>query len=547
MLKEIWRFRTSVLPGGILSIFLLLFAAALFSVLFIMASNEPIFDAFINKRILGLVKFTIFQATLSTIFSVVLGIALAWALSHQQRFKLRAQLIALFSSSLVLPTLIVVFGLISIYGKNGWINRTSLYLFDYSFENYIYGLGGILIAHIYLNASFSARSLLHVFESIPAEKYKLAKSLNFSIYQRFLYVEWPAIKPSLMSISATIFLLCFTSFAIVLTLGGLPIYNTLEVAIYEAVKLDFDIPMALKLASIQLMITVVLVTFSSNFKSSALNLKTSSFEVPWGEKLGVTVIQYLIIGVFGLFFITPLVAVIVDGLDANFQKLLSDTLFIRSFFISITIALVSSLLTITFALLLSDTRRNFNLNYRLKKSKIRTFFNFFVAFSGNLYLAIPSLILGLGFFLFSRIFVISLNFWAIVALLSANVLMSLPFALSVLTPAMLKIAQRYDKLIFSLNLSTIERWVYCELPYLKPSIGYVFALSFCLSLGDLGVISLFGNKEITTLPWYLYQLMGSYKTNDAAGVALILLVLTLSAFMLLPKLLKKGGQIAKSY
>ena len=540
MFKQIWRFRTSVLPGGILSIFLLLFAVSLFSVLFIIAADEPIFDAFINKRILGLVKFTIFQATLSTIFSVLLGIILAWALSHQQRFKFRAQLIALFSSSLVLPTLIVVFGLISIYGKNGWINRTSLYLFDYSFENYIYGLGGILIAHIYLNASFSARSLLHVFESIPAEKYKLAKSLNFSIYQRFLHVEWPAIRPSLMSISATIFLLCFTSFAIVLTLGGLPIYNTLEVAIYEAVKLDFDIPMALKLASIQLMITVVLVSFSSNFKSSSLNIKTSSFQIPWTEKLGVKSIQYLIIGVFGLFFITPLVAVIVDGLNANFQKLLSDTLFIRSFVISITIALVSSILTITFALFLSDARRNFNLDYRLKKSKIRTFLNFFVAFSGNLYLAIPSLILGLGFFLFSRIFVISLNFWAIVALLSANVLMSLPFALSVLTPAMLKIAQRYDKLIFSLNLSTIERWLYCELPYLRSSIGYVFALSFCLSLGDLGVISLFGNKEITTLPWYLYQLMGSYKSNDAAGVALILLVLTLSAFMLLPKLLKKG-------
>jgi len=535
------------LPGGFLSIFLLLFAITLFSVLFIIAADEPIVDAFIDKRILGLVKFTIFQATLSTIFSVFLGIILAWALSHQQRFKFRAQLVALFSSSLVLPTLIVVFGLISIYGKNGWINRTSLYLFDYSFENYIYGLGGILIAHIYLNASFSTRSLLHIFESIPAEKYKLAKSLNFSIYQRFLYVEWPAIRPSLMSISATIFLLCFTSFAIVLTLGGLPIYNTLEVAIYEAVKLDFDIPMALKLASIQLMITVVLVSFSSNFKSSSLNIKTSSFQVPWGEKLSVRVVQYLIIGVFGLFFITPLLAVIVDGLNANFQKLFSDTLFMRSFFISITIALVSSILTIIFALFLSDARRNFNLDYRLKKSKIRTFLNFFVAFSGNLYLAIPSLILGLGFFLFSRIFVISLNFWAIVALLSANVLMSLPFALSVLTPAMLKIAQRYDKLIFSLNLSIVERWLYCELPYLKSSIGYVFALSFCLSLGDLGVISLFGNKEITTLPWYLYQLMGSYKTNDAAGVALILLVLTLSAFMLLPKLLMRGDEIAKGY
>jgi thiamine transport system permease protein len=546
MIKEIWRFRSSVLPGSIVSIFLIFLAVSLFFVLFVVSSDNVFLDIYIDKRVFGLVKFTIFQAFVSTLLSVLLGTCLAWSLAHQAKFRGRTQLVALFSSSLVLPTLIVVFGIISIYGRNGWINKAMMYLFDYSFGNYIYGLGGILIAHVYLNASFSARSLLHVFESIPKEKYKLAKSLNFSFWQRFIYIEWPAIKSSLKSISATIFLLCFTSFAIVLTLGGLPIYNTLEVAIYEAVKLDFDIPLALKLASIQLVITVFLVSLSSNFKSISLNLKTSSNTIPWEEKNGLKIVQYFVIIVFGLFFITPLVAVFVDGLNADFYKLFSDSLFRKSFFISISIATVSSLLTIILALFLSDARRNFNLDYRFKKSKLRSFLNFFIAFSGNLYLAIPSLILGLGFFLFSRMIEVSLNFWAIAALLSANVLMSLPFALSVLTPSMLKIAQRYDKLIFSLDLNQINRWIYCEFPYLKSSIGYVFALSFCLSLGDLGVISLFGNKDITTLPWYLYQLMGSYKTNDAAGVALILLVLTLSAFTLLPKLFKIGTGIAKN-
>jgi thiamine transport system permease protein len=73
---------------------------------------------------------------------------------------------------------------------------------------------------------------------------------------------------------------------------------------------------------------------------------------------------------------------------------------------------------------------------------------------------------------------------------------------------MQKTAQRYDKLAFSLNLSNTQRWLYCELPYLKSSLGYIFALSFCFSLGDLGVIALFGSDEFSTLPWYLYQLMG---------------------------------------
>jgi len=170
-------------------------------------------------------------------------------------------------------------------------------------------------------------------------------------------------------------------------------------------------------------------------------------------------------------------------------------------------------------------------------------FSIILAFSGNLYLAIPSLIMGLGFFLLSQRYEASLVLWSIIALLTANVLMSLPFALSVLSPAMQKTAQRYDKLIFSLNLTKLQRWIYCEYPYLKSSLGYVFALAFCFSLGDLGIIALFGSDDFSTLPWYLYQLMGSYRTEDGAGVALILLAIVLAVFTLLPKLF--GGTDAK--
>jgi thiamine transport system permease protein len=157
-----------------------------------------------------------------------------------------------------------------------------------------------------------------------------------------------------------------------------------------------------------------------------------------------------------------------------------------------------------------------------------------------LYLAIPSLVLGLGFFLLSQRFLAPLSFWATFALLSANVFMSLPFSLSVIYPAMLKTATRYDKLCFSLGISGIKRFIYCEWPFLRESIGYVIALSFCLSLGDLGIISLFGSQDFSTLPWYLYGLMGSYNNSDASGVALILLSLTLSVFLFLPKVFSRS-------
>ncbi len=536
--NSIWRFRLSIIPGSLISFLLLLLAFGIFYTLFLNSGFENFSSVLITSRVQGLIKFTLFQAFLSTLLSVFIGTLLAWSLAHQNSFRGRDFLIALLSSSLVLPTLIVVFGIITILGNNGWINRSLLYLFNFSFENSIYGLGGILVAHVYLNASFAARSLLHIFESIPKERYKLAKSLNFSTYRRFALIEFPAIKLSLKSISSTIFLLCFTSFAIVLTLGGSPSYNTLEVAIYEAVRLDFDIPLALKLALIQLSITMFLVFLSSNFNIGISNIKTSSNQIPWKEPKKLQFFQLIVISIFTILFILPLISIFVDGFGANFIKILSDKLFLKSLITSLVIATFSSIFTVVFALLISDARRNFNINYRVKKTKLSSFINILISFSGNIYLAIPSLILGLGFFLLSQKFQAPLLLWSLGAILCANILMSLPFALSIIYPTMQKVALRYDKLSFSLNLNGSKRWLYCEWPYLKSSVAYVFALSFCLSLGDLGVVALFGSNEITTLPWYLYQLMGSYQTKDSAGVALILLVLTLSVFIFLPKVFK---------
>jgi len=538
MLQDVKRLKYSLLPGGFVSIFLLGFAFLLFFILFLSQDDASVTQ--LDSRVFSLLQFTLYQAFLSTVLSVLVGLALAWSLAHQSNFKGRSLLVALFSSSLVLPTLIVVFGLISVLGRNGWVNQLSLYLFDHSFGSYLYGLTGILVAHVYLNASFASRSLLHAFESIPKEKYKLAKSLHFSTVERFIYVEWPALRTTLLSIASTIFLLCFTSFAIVLVLGGSPAYNTLEVAIYEAVKLDFDIGMALKIALIQLAVTSLLVLFSSNFRTGIGNVKTSTLIIPWSESKHVKRFQVAIISFFSLFFILPLLAIIVDGIGADFTRILSAPLFIKSFFTSIGLAIISSILTVLFAIFLSDTKRNFTLKHRLPDSTFSKILNTVVSFSGNLYLAVPSLIMGLGFFLLSQTYEAPIAVWSTIALLTANILMSLPFALAILAPVMQKTAQRYDKLAFSLNLNPLQRWVYCEYPYLKSSLGYVFALSFCFSLGDLGIIALFGSDDFSTLPWYLYQLMGSYRTSDAAGVALILLAITLCVFILLPRLFRSS-------
>ncbi len=480
-----------------------------------------------DNRIVSLLEFTLYQAFLSTLLSIMIGTILAWALVHFPRFRGRELLVAIFSSSLVLPSMVVVFGLITIYGRHGWINA----LFDYQLGSYLYGLFGILLAHVYLNASFASRALLHSFESIPVEKYKLAKSLGFGIVRRFWIVEFPAIGATMMGIGATIFLLCFSSFAIVLVLGGSPQYNTLEVAIYEALRLEFDIPKALHLALLQLTLSGVFVLLASFVKHNTQNLTTKQ-EISWREPIMIRLFQAGIILGFALFFISPLVAIMIDGLGANFAKIFSDEKFIRSFVTSLSLAFVSACGAIMIALLFAHFKAQTASRWRA----------IMIGFVGNIYLAIPSMVLGLGFFLLAKDSGLSQTLVAFIALVVANILLSLPFALSILSPLMQKSATRYNKLCASLGIKGWKRFREIELPYLKSSLAYVFALAFCFSLGDLGVIALFGNESVSTLPWYLYGLLGSYQSSDGAGVALIMLVLVLGVFVGVPRVFGKTFQ-----
>jgi thiamine transport system permease protein len=524
MIREVARYKSSLFFGGVVLLSLLLFVVLIFSSIVGQIDSGSIFS--LDDRILSLLKFTIYQAFLSTVFSLLIGLVLAWSLAHRSRFFGRSLLIALFSSSLVLPTLVVAFGIIGIYGRNGFLQSIGIDLGS------IYGLVGILLAHIYLNASYATRSLLHSFDTISQNRYKLSYSLGLTTWQRFWYVEAPALKSTLFGVASTIFLLCFSSFAIVLLLGGSPAYSTLEVAIYEAVRIEFDLPYALNLALIQLSIASVVVLISANQNQTTADLTSNKSKILWREKGSIKYFQIAFIILFAIFFISPLVVIVVDGLGADFGEIFSDKLFVKSLLTTLILATISAVLSLVFTLVIADTKRNFNLYHRLGKFKISKFLNLVVTFLSNIYLAISSLILGVGFFLISLRFSFSNDIFAWVVLVVANVLLTLPFSLAIIAPIMQKSAKRYDKLILSLGLSKYEEWVDVDLPYLKGSIIYIFVLSFCFSMGDLGIIALFASDSFSTLPWYLYGLLGSYQSTKAAGVALIMLVITLTLFLI---------------
>jgi thiamine transport system permease protein len=52
-----------------------------------------------------------------------------------------------------------------------------------------------------------------------------------------------------------------------------------------------------------------------------------------------------------------------------------------------------------------------------------------------------------------------------------------------------------------------------------------------LSLGDLGVVALFGSQSLVTLPALLYARLGAYRMEEAEGIAALLAGLVLALFL----------------
>jgi thiamine transport system permease protein len=111
-----------------------------------------------------------------------------------------------------------------------------------------------------------------------------------------------------------------------------------------------------------------------------------------------------------------------------------------------------------------------------------------------------------------------------------NALMSLPFLLRALVPAVAETEARFGPLADSLGLRGGDRLRIVLIPRLRRPLGFALGLSAALSMGDLGVVALFAPPGGGTLPLELYRLMGAYRMDEAAGAALLLLVLSLALF-----------------
>lgn len=109
---------------------------------------------------------------------------------YRRRFPGRLALLRLCAMTLILPVLVAVFGILSVYGRQGWLASLWQMLgLQWTFSPY--GLQGILLAHVFFNLPMASRLLLQSLESIPGEQRQLAAQLGMRGWHFFRFVEWP--------------------------------------------------------------------------------------------------------------------------------------------------------------------------------------------------------------------------------------------------------------------------------------------------------------------------------------------------------------------
>ncbi|WP_415182874.1 thiamine/thiamine pyrophosphate ABC transporter permease ThiP [Phaeovulum sp.] len=452
-------------------------------------------------------RFTVAQAVVSAALSVLLAIPTARAL-HRRRFAGRGLLITLLGAPFLLPVIVAVMGILAIFGRAGVVNEAVAALGLTRFD--IYGPQGVVLAHVFFNLPLATRMLLHGWQAIPSERFRLAASLGFTAADTARHLERPMLRATVPGAWLAIFLVCLTSFAVALTLGGGPRATTIELAIYQAFRFDFDLARAASLALLQVaicMVALVLTARVTLLGGFGAGLDRGWHLPPPGRWTGAQ--DTAVIALAAAFLLAPLLAVLVRGLPGIAD--LPPQVW-QAAGRSLGVALASTALTIVLVLplALAAPRR-------------------WIGLAATLPLIASPLVLGTGLYLLLRPVAAPASLALPVTVL-VNAALALPFAYRTLLPAAQTLHADYDRLATSLSLTGFARLRLLTLPRLARPMGFSAGLAAALSMGDLGVITMFADTSNATLPLALYQLMGAYRMADAAAAATLLMGLSFAMF-----------------
>jgi thiamine transport system permease protein len=523
------------LPALLPLVFLLVFFFyPLISILSLSFSSEgrfslaPLATLFLTPRFVQTLWFTLWQAALSTLLTVGLALPGAYVFARYD-FPGKSLLQALTTVPFVLPTMVVALAFTALLGPRGWVNLALMGLLelDHPPLDLQYSLTIILLAHVFYNYTLVLRIVSTYWANLDPRLQEAARMLGASRWRAFREVTLPLLLPAIGAAGLLVFIFCFTSFGVILVLGG-PRFATLEVEIYRQTVHYLDLPLAAALSLIQIVFTFVTMAVYTRLQARLtlpIELRprqTTQRPVhQWHERLVVGAN----VGLMLVLLVTPLMALVArsvtlsgdEGVSLTFYRQLFENPHGSVFYVppmaavrySVGFASAAVALSVGLGLLTAVVLENRESSpaprarRRSRGQGLRRLLDPLFM----LPLGTSAVTLGLGYIVALDKPPLNLRTSPLLVVL-AHTLVALPFVVRSVLPALRSINPRLREAAAILGASPGRVWREVDLPIVARAVlvGAVFA--FTISMGEFGATSLIARPERPTMPIAIYRFLG---------------------------------------
>ncbi len=499
------------------------------------------------------VLFTFYQATLSAILTLTLGIPSA-ILFARFDFRGKTLLRALTAVPFLLPTVVVAASFTSLLGPHGLITSilqlsNSLFplssFFPHPSSFTLHPFLAILLAHIFYNTTILIRIVGAALSNLDPKLEQTARTLGADSLRVWLKITLPLLRPSILAASLLVFLFDFTSFGVILLLGNSQL-STLETEIYFQAVRQFNLPLAALLSIIQLLCTLIVSLLYTKYavRNTQYNPRPTPPRKPrtLTQKLFVTILCLLL----SAFFTLPLASLpfrsltrleadrgqrgeVQYGFTTDYYKELFINRRGSVFYVPPIQAILNSL-TYASATVILSLLLGFPAAFALAKpTALEKILDPLIM----LPLGSSAVMLGLGFIITYGKWLASPWFVPF-----AHTLVALPFVIRTLQPAIASIPQRLRQAASSLGASPLEVWKNIDLPILRRATLAAATFAFTISLGEFGATLLITRPEYPTIPVAIERFLsqpGGLNYGQAMAMATILMALTTASILLIEK------------
>lgn len=482
-------------------------------------------DVLTTASSLNVIWFTFWQAALSTLLTLVVGLPGA-ALLARLRPRPRRVMRALVTVPFVLPTVVVAGAFDTTFRTLGISEGDGAISLHHT-------VWAILIAHVFFNYAVVVRTVGSWWAGLDRRVGDAAASLGARPRQVFAQVTWPMLRPAVVAATAITFLFSFTSFGVILILGG-PTRATLETEIYRYAITRIDFNTAAALALVQLIAVALLVTLATRAERRfSIARRPAGQSAPTGKRPLLVLNAALTSTLLGL----PIALLVEQSLRvaggyslANFTALGTRVALLptsaaealaNSFIFATTATIVATVIGVTAAVVAVRGARA-------------------VAKAFDLGLTLPlgtsAVTVGIGILLALDQPPLNLRTarWIIPL---AHALVGIPFVVRTVVPTLRSVDNRLREAASMLGAAPGRVWREIDMPIASRAVAVGAAFAFAVSLGEFGATAFLPRRPDTlTAPLALFRLLGTpgdVLRGQALALAVVLMAATALAVLVI--------------